>query len=73
VDIGEPRSETGLVVLICVTCLLAFLTPIAFIWVAVGEISVGRFYQWFTLIPLAVMAVIWLFILIARVLDRYGA
>jgi hypothetical protein len=48
-------------------------TPFAFAWVAIGEISVKGFYQWLSLIPLAVMGVIWLFILIARVLDRYGA
>jgi hypothetical protein len=73
VDIGELRSEIGLLVLANITLLLAFLTPIAFVWTAIGEISVKGFYQWLSLIPLAVMGVIWLCILIAVVLDRYPA
>jgi hypothetical protein len=36
VDVGEPRSEIALLILTNVTLLLAFLTPFAFGYAAIG-------------------------------------
>jgi hypothetical protein len=50
---------------VTITAMLVFLTPLAWLAVAVGEAFDARqlSYHWLTLIPLAVVAVIWLIVL----------
>jgi hypothetical protein len=71
-----PRS-TGLRGLTWVTIIVAVLTPFAFVGTVLGQIDIPEpYYHWFTLIPLAAVAISWLSVAIIAVvfavLDRYG-
>ena len=64
--VAYPRS-TGLRVLAGITLIIVILTPIAFMLLVIGQIDVVHPYpSFFSLIPLAMVAVIWVFVVFRR-------
>jgi hypothetical protein len=65
-DVAFPRS-TGLWALIGITFIIVVLTPFAFMLSVFGQIDVVHpVPPIFSLIPLAVVAVIWVFVVLRR-------
>jgi hypothetical protein len=60
----RPRWNFWFMTLVCVTAVLVPLTPLAFFVILVGDaLHDGHHYHWLSLIPLAVVLVLWVFVI----------
>jgi hypothetical protein len=67
----RPRWNFWFATLVCVTAVLVPLTALAFVVMWLGDtIGDGGHYRWLSLIPLAVVVVLWVFVVKTKPADH---